>query len=186
MMVMAPVFHWWRSAGCVIGLMVLLSGCGNMPREYQRMAEPGVTLTALTANPESYRGKVVLMGGTMVDEARSDHSVWLRMKNRPLDEDDIPREPIETDGPEAGHFWVQISTRQLPAGYRAWARMSLAGRVTGKVKLGHEPVLRLLYARHWGLDAIDKEAFREFDPNYDVVVPESIGVEIDVGSDGTQ
>ena len=44
----------------------------------------------------------------------------------------------------------------------------------------------LLYARHWGLDAIDKEAFREFDPNYDVVVPESIGVEIDVGSDGTQ
>ena len=26
--------------------------------------------------------------------------MWLRMKNRPLDEDDIPREPIETDGPE--------------------------------------------------------------------------------------
>ncbi|SPP63096.1 hypothetical protein NITLEN_10182 [Nitrospira lenta] len=183
MIVSARFFQRVRPVGCAIGLIVLLAGCGNMPREYVRMAEPDVTLTALTAHPEAYLGKVVLMGGTPVEEESGERYVWLRMKNRPLDEDDVPRRPIDPDGPEAGHFWVQITKAQLPAGYRDWARMSLAGRVTGKVKLGHEPVLRLLYARHWGIDSIDRESSRDFDPNYDFIVPESIGVEIDIGSD---
>jgi starvation-inducible outer membrane lipoprotein len=49
-----------------VSLTVVLLGCAKVPRQYVKMAEPGVTLTA---SPENYRGKVVLMGGTIVEEA---------------------------------------------------------------------------------------------------------------------
>lgn len=169
--------------GAAIQVLAMVTGCGNMPREYRKMAEPNVTLTALMASPKQYYGKVLLMGGVLVEEEQDDQYVWLRMKNRPLDEDDIPRRPIEPDGPEAGHSWLKVLKAHLPPGYHHWARMSLAGRVTSKVKLGHEPVLRLLYARHWGIDEGDGEWRRDFDPNYDFIAPAGIGIEMDIGSE---
>lgn len=169
--------------GVAIPLLALLASCGNMPREYRKMAEPNVTLTALTASPKQYYGKVLLMGGTLVEEEQDGQYVWLRLKNRPLDEDDIPRRPIDPDGPEAGHFWLKVLKSHLPPGYRHWARMSLAGRVTSKVKLGHEPVLLPLFARHWGVDGGDGEWRRDFDPNYDFIVPSGLGIEVDIGSE---
>lgn len=49
--------------GAAIQVLAMVTGCGNMPREYRKMAEPNVTLTALTASPKQYYGKVLLMGG---------------------------------------------------------------------------------------------------------------------------
>ena len=47
------------------------------------MAEPGATLTELIAHPENYRGKVMLLGSTIVDEEENKQYLWLRVKNRP-------------------------------------------------------------------------------------------------------
>ncbi|MGH7209011.1 MAG: hypothetical protein ACREIL_06480, partial [Nitrospiraceae bacterium] len=52
----------------IVGL-VLLSGfgaCGTIPGKFVRQAEPGVTLTSLTKDPQAYRGKVVILGGVVV------------------------------------------------------------------------------------------------------------------------
>ena len=65
-----------------ISMTVFLWGCANVPRQYVRMAEPGTTLTALTAHPEMYRGKVVLLGGVIIEEENEQY-LWLRVKNRP-------------------------------------------------------------------------------------------------------
>jgi len=54
--------RWSTRFTLVIGLTVVLVGCATVPRQYVRMAVPGVTLTQLTAHPENYRGRVVLLG----------------------------------------------------------------------------------------------------------------------------
>jgi len=114
-----------------ITMAVVLWGCANVPRHYVRMAEPGTTLTALTAHPEMYRGKVVLLGGTIIEEEENEQDLWLHLTNRPLDQDYIPHRPADMDGPEAGSFWVVVAKQQFPREYRQWARMTVVGRVTG-------------------------------------------------------
>ena len=52
---------WARRMTLAIGLTILFVGCANVPRQYVEMAEPGVMLTSLNAQPEMYRGKVVLL-----------------------------------------------------------------------------------------------------------------------------
>ena len=73
-------------------------------------------------------------GRTMVDEAPGDHSVWLRMKNRPWTKTISLVSRSKRMGLKPP-FWVQIST----AASRRLSRLGqneLAGRVTGKGQVG--------------------------------------------------
>jgi starvation-inducible outer membrane lipoprotein len=158
----------------VIGMTLFLWGCGNVPREYVRMAEPGTTLTALTLHPEMYQGKVVLLGGTIVQEEEHEQSLWLRVKNRPLDQDYIPRRPADTNGPEAGFYWVVVANQKFPPQYRQWARMTVVGKVTDMQRFETEPVLSLLYVRGWGISSAHDGFWKNFDPSYIPSVPKSI------------
>ncbi len=133
----------------VIGLTTLVWGCARVPRHYVRMAEPGVTLTTLMSDPETYRGKVVILGGTILEEEETAEYLWLRLKNRPLDDDYVPRRPVDLHSQEGGQYWVMVTKRQFPRDYRQWARMTVVGRVTGTQRLETEPVLALLYVRGW-------------------------------------
>ena len=169
---------WARPMILAVGLTILYVGCAKVPRQYVEMAEPGVTLTSLNAQPEMYRGKVVLLGGTIVEEEEKEQYLWLRVKNRPLDQDYVPHRPVDQDGPEAGHYWVVVSKGEIPHEYQHWARMTVAGRVTGTVRLTTEPVLTLLYVRGWGTSrAHDAVGSDVSDPNYIPSVPAGIGGE---------
>jgi starvation-inducible outer membrane lipoprotein len=145
-----------------------------LPSKYIEQAEPGVTLARLTASPQQYRDKVVIMGGVLVEERQELDRLWLRLKNRPLDENYHPHRPVSLDGPESGHYWVTAANReQLPARYRKWARMTVVGRVVGATR--GEPVLMLMYVRGWGLSSGHDDVWEEsFDPGYLVTVPEGL------------
>src|SRR3972149_5615027 len=84
------LLRWIACCLLAISMPVMLWGCATVPRQYVRMAEPGTTLTALTAHPEMYLGKVVLLGGTNIEEEENEQYLWLRVKNRPLDQDYVP------------------------------------------------------------------------------------------------
>ena len=47
------------------------------------MAEPEATLSQMTAHPEQFEGKVVLLGGTLIeeeaDELRAHYRPWTRI-----------------------------------------------------------------------------------------------------------
>ena len=60
--------QWTASIVLASSLTVMLGGCSAVPRRYLWMAESDVTLSALSANPESYVGKVVLLGGVIISE----------------------------------------------------------------------------------------------------------------------
>ena len=153
-----------------IGMIAFLWGCANVPRQYVRMAEPGTTLTALTAHPEMYRGKVVLLGGTIIEEEENEQYLWLHLTNRPLDQDYIPHRPADMNGPEAGSYWVVVAKQQFPRQYRQWARMTVVGRVTDMQRY-EEPVLSLLYVRGWGVNSAHHGVWENFDPQYNFSVP---------------
>jgi hypothetical protein len=114
------------------------------------------------------------MGGTITDEQEQDQFLWLRLKNRPLDQDYKPHRPADGDGPEAGSYWVVVSKQQVPPKYRSWARTTVVGRVTGQQRSQAEPVLMLLYMRGWGSTGNSAGLWENIDPNYVPSVPGSI------------
>lgn len=149
-----------------ISLTLAAAGCSNVPRRYVWMAERDVTLTDLVANPEKYQGKMVLLGGTIIEEETNGDYLWLRLKNRPLDQDYTPHLPAEPNGPEAGSYWVTVEKNKLPQTYQSWARMTVAVRVTGTTRFKTEPVLALVYLRGWGSDGKHHGVWEHIDPNY--------------------
>ena len=165
---------WSACTAMAISTAVAISGCSNVPRHFVRMAEPGTTLSMLEAHPENYRGKVVLLGGTIMEEEEHEEYLLLHVTNRPLDQDYVPHRPPDVDGPEAGFYWLMVGKGQLPAKYRHWARMTVVGRVTDRQWLGTEPVLSLLYVRGWGISGDHDGIWEYMDPNYMPSVPGSI------------
>jgi starvation-inducible outer membrane lipoprotein len=171
---MTPIIwfqRWSRSFTLAITMTVVLWGCATVPRKYVRMAEPGTTLTALIAHPEAYRGKVVLLGGTIMDEEENEQDVWLHIKNRPLDQDYVPHRPVDPDGPEAGYYWVVVRKQEFPRQYRQWGRITVVGQVTGTQRFKTEPVLSLLYMRGWGVSSAGDGVWENLNPNNTLSVP---------------
>ena len=182
MTISALLQRWSARFARVISLTVVLVGCSTVPRQYVKMAEPGVTLTELIAHPDNYRGKVVLLGGTIADEEATEEYLWLYMKNRPLDQDYVPHRPVDMDGDEAGYYWVMIPKKQTPRAYRDWGRMTVVGQVTGTQRSATEPVLSLLYVRGWGTNQAHHSVWeKSSDPNYVPSVPAGLGGEFKGG-----
>ncbi len=121
----------WLVAAAALLAGGLVACSETIPKQYLKQADPDVTLTKLSKRPEAYQGKVVILGGVIVDEKPGDNRVWLRIKNRPLDVDFVPHIPVTNEGPEAGHYWVMVAKRDLPPDYQQWARVTVIGRVMG-------------------------------------------------------
>jgi starvation-inducible outer membrane lipoprotein len=164
-----PVFRCECAAMALITTLTLV-GCSNVPRRYLLMAERDTTLTTLTTNPDRYDRKVVVLGGTMIEEEVLEGYQLLRIKNRPLDQDYVPHRPPVLDGPEAGYYWLMVGKGQLPPSYRHWARMTVVGRVIGKQRQT-EPVLSIIYVRGWGVSGAHDGIWEHADPNYLPSIP---------------
>ena len=168
-----------RCSVFTVGLACLIAACApTVPSRYVDRAEPGVTLTMLASNPDRYGGKVVILGGVIVEEKQAGDHLFLRLRNRPLDKDYMPHRPPSLDSPEAGHYWITIKPQELPAHYRQWARVTVVGQVEGKrssaaeSKIGFEPVLAVLYLRGWSDAVMDNGASTAtVDRNYSTSVP---------------
>jgi Outer membrane lipoprotein Slp family len=155
-------------------LTIVITACSAVPAKYAKQAEPGVTLSDVTASPQRYRDKIVILGGVLVQEQEKNGQVWLHLKNRPLDPQFHPHRPISLDGPEAGHFWVTAAShQQLPLQYRQWARMTVVGRVIGTTN--EEPVLLLMYVRGWDVYGKNEDTWESTsDPAYVPMIPEGL------------
>ena len=168
------LLRWTTSLTLAATMTAAGWGCSPLPRRYQWIAEPGVTLTMLSSDPQPYVGKVVILGGTITEEYEKDQFLLLRIKNRPLDQDYRPHRPADLDGAEAGSYWVQVSKQQIPPKYRNWARATVVGRVTGEQRSGTEPVLTLLYMRGWSASGNNAGLWENINPNYVPSVPGGI------------
>ena len=154
--------------------------CSPIPSKFIKQAEPGTTLTGLVNQPSAYAGKVVILGGVIVEERRADGRVWLHVKNRPLDLDYEPHRDPKLRDTEDGYYWIIVDPKNLPPSYKEWARLTVVGKVmpppsTEAAKAENsqrsEPVLGALYLRGWGYGLKDPTWEATQDPNYIVSSP---------------
>ena len=152
--------------------LCLAVGCSPVPRKYLREAEPGVTLTSLQTTSNYYQDKLVILGGTIVEEEVRGGQLWLHVVNRPLDQDYRPQLPPSPDDPEGGFYWVVVGNRMsFPDSYRHWGDMLVVGRVA-VLAPGREPVLKMVYVRGRGSQAAHDGAWEDVvDANYILSTP---------------
>jgi starvation-inducible outer membrane lipoprotein len=172
-----------RDAFLIVIVGIALScqgGCSPIPSKFIKQAEAGATLTALVNQPTAYAGKVVILGGAIVEERQADGRAWLHVRNRPLDVDYEPHRDPRLRDSEDGFYWIVLDPKSLPPSYKEWARLTVVGTVMPPDAAGvprdsgaqrPEPVLGALYLRGWGYGLKDPtwEAFQ--DPNYIVSTP---------------
>lgn len=190
----SALFKGLRWCVLLVGLL-LGTGCAwtnTVPDKFVRQAEPGVTLTSLAGRPDAYKGKVVILGGVIVEEKRAGGHVWLWIRNRPLDEDHEPHRDASRTESESGHYWVMVDPQGLPKDYRIWARLTVVGRVSDMAipkfdapsdgRKGSEPILGALYMRGWSYGGRLDDAWEiSQDPRYIAPNPTS---ELRQGSQG--
>ena len=100
--------RWVTSLALALTITGTVWACSAVPRRYIWIAEPGVTLTMLSTHQQSYVGKVVLLGGTIIEQEDHEQFVLLRLKNRPLDQDYKPHRPADTASSEGGFYRVLL------------------------------------------------------------------------------
>jgi len=161
----------WSLVSLVFALCLAV-GCSPVPRKYLREAGPNVTLTSLSSSPDSYRERLVIMGGVIVEEEMQDGALWLHVRNRPLDQDYKPQLPPSPDDPEGGPYWVVVpNPRTFPVSHHHWADMIVVGRVAGSAR-GKEPILNMVYARGWGVNSAHDGVWEHtVDSNYATYTP---------------
>ena len=150
----------------LLGLSACASKASPIPSQYRDQIDPNITYGMLSRQPESYQGKVVALGGVIID-ARNDQQgrTWLYVRNRPLDADFEPHIPVSRDERDA--FWAIVDQRQLSGNFKMWARVTAIGRVTSESpsQLGVEdtsrktPVLITQFLHGW-------EGFGSYSPAF--------------------
>jgi starvation-inducible outer membrane lipoprotein len=164
-----------RCYGAWVVVIALLFGtlsCSSIPRRYLLQAEKGVTLMDLQRSPERYQGKTVILGGVIVHEETKDGRLWLRMKNRPLDESQRPHLSSELSGTESDYYWVVLEADKIPAHYREWAQVTVVGQVVPtKPGVKSDPVLAAVYLRGWSRLSNEHSIWEIDDPNYTMDAP---------------
>ncbi|HEY6973162.1 MAG TPA: Slp family lipoprotein [Nitrospiraceae bacterium] len=162
-------FGAWALA---MALFCIAVNCSSVPRRHLWNAEKGVTLMDLQRTPERYQGKTVILGGVIVHEENKDGRLWLRMKNRPLDDNQRPHLADDPDSAEAGYYWVAVDAAKIPDHYHEWAQVTVVGQVVPtKPGITSDPVLAAVYLRGWSRLSKEHSVWEIDDPNYTMDAP---------------
>jgi starvation-inducible outer membrane lipoprotein len=139
-----------------LNLAACASKAGPIPGQYRDKVDQNITYGALRKQPEGYEGKVVALGGVIVN-ARYDEKgrTWMFIRNRPLDADMEPHLPVSRDEHDA--FWAIVDQQQLKMNFKMWTRVTVIGRVSNESpsqlgaewKKGKEPVVETLFLHGW-------------------------------------
>ena len=122
--------QWWQKLS-VCGLVVLAalaSGCAHtISQPIREQADPTVSFGQLQANPEAYKGRIVILGGEIQQTRNSPEGTLLEVVQKPLD---AAERPFLTD--RTGGRFMALCERYLdPAVYTKGRGITVAGRVLG-------------------------------------------------------
>lgn len=172
----------------LLGLLVIavVPGCASkatpIPSQYRDKVDQNITYGALRKQPEGYEGKVVALGGVIVN-ARYDEKgrTWMYIRNRPLDSDFEPHLPVSRDEQDA--FWAIVDQQQLKMNFKIWTRITVIGRVSNESpsqlgaewKKGKEPVVETFFLHGW-------EGLGSYSPGFKNAVDDAKGSRGQLGS----
>lgn len=117
-----------RRAAAAIGIFWLLAGCGVLSREVRREAVSLPGFAALRENPVPFEGKVVILGGEIIEVRNRAEDTTLLVLERPLGLGERPK----TDAPSGGRFMVRFAEYLDPVLFSAGRNITVAGKVAGE------------------------------------------------------
>lgn len=139
-------------AGLACLLCLFLAGCFSpLSKAVREQAAEDIPFEKLQADPDAFLGKVVILGGEIVQAQTGPEGSTIEVLEKSLDRWDTPR---ETDR-SRGRFFLTSQEFLDPLVYRAGRRITVAGEITGKKvgKIGEldytYPVLKILEIHLW-------------------------------------
>lgn len=114
---------------CLLILMLaMLTGCATgISPGLQQQAGPPVDFAALSAHPEEYRGRIVILGGEVMQVQPLGPGSLLTVSQRGLDKL-YEYKPV----PSGGTFVVESDQWLSPATYQPKSTVQVAGEVIGR------------------------------------------------------
>lgn len=114
-----------------IGLLVVTAGCAStrvIPESLEPQVEKTVSFDQIVASPDSYRGKVVLLGGEVLKAKATEGGTQLEVLQLPLDDEE---EPGVDRLQSKGRFLAMHKEFLDPATIVEGTRVTIVGEVTG-------------------------------------------------------
>ena len=134
-----------------LSLALALNGCHPISRSVTKEAEHNLSFAEIRENPDQYRGKTVVLGGTVIrTETRQDETV-IEVRQMKLGGTLEPR-----DGEKTGGRFLAVFPGALdPAEYTEGRRITVGGEIEGRewITSGEQeeayPVIRAMDSRLW-------------------------------------
>ena len=119
------------SLGFLVSLF-FLGGCASVvPRELRNEVDRSISYEELQMNPDSYLGRVVLLGGEILETENLPDETQIEMLQKPLGDEDIP---VDT-GESEGRFLISYAGYLDPAVYSSGRYVTAVGEVLGSKSL---------------------------------------------------
>lgn len=138
-------------------LALLLDGCGTsgfvVPESLEPQVDPSLSFQQLLASPDSYQGKMVVVGGEVLKATRTEGGTVLEVLQLPLEDGQKPvRERTESQG----RFLARQEGFLDSATVGDRARVTIVGQVTGATTQRLDevdyryPTLDIKHLHRWG------------------------------------
>ena len=117
----------------VVLAMLLLAGCSStsiIPEPLESQIDKSVTFSQLLESPDSYRGKVLVLGGEVLKAKAMNGGTQLEILQLPLDDD---QGPVAERTASKGRFLAWQKDFLDPATIADGTRVTIVGEVTGAV-----------------------------------------------------
>ncbi|RJQ49649.1 MAG: hypothetical protein C4538_01780 [Nitrospiraceae bacterium] len=147
-------------------IIPLVAGCAHVvSQELRARAETTVPVPELFNNPESYKGRVFILGGTIVTSVNTNEGTYIEVVEKPLD---YRGRPEYTDD-SRGRFIVLYEGYLETATFSQGREVTVAGEVMGtKAQPLGEVNYSYLFLKSRGLYLLK--------PGYDLPVHFGIGI----------
>ena len=109
--------------------MISVSACAPViSQKTMSTVDKSISFQALQQNPDSFRGRVALLGGEIIETVVKADETWIEVLEKPLD---YQQRPSDTDQ-SSGRFLVRFRGFLDPAIYAGGRKLTVAGVVDGK------------------------------------------------------
>lgn len=109
--------------------LLLLAGCAHWISPQSRdMVDRTITFNRLIDNPDAYRGKYVLLGGSIASVQRGGGGTQLEVIQHHMDSRELPDESV----PSGGRFLATTPLSLDPEKYEPGTLVTMVGEVTGR------------------------------------------------------
>ena len=123
--------HVWHFISSWLVAMVLLAGCSSqriVPESLEPLVDRTVTFRDVLASPESYRGRLLVLGGEVLKAKRLQEGTRIELLQLPLEDGE---EPTLDRQQSRGRFLALQQEFLDPAMVAAGTRVTVVGEVSG-------------------------------------------------------